>query len=86
MVAVRFIGFLNLTKAAFLLARWSCLLVRSGNTLLTEMLYAFLDSTEGQKRLNAIAQDIQFSPPSRSPLKNLTMASLSSLDIPDRSH
>lgn len=69
-----------------IIASQMVLIIRSGNSLLTEMLHAFLDSAEGQNRLNAVAQDIQFSSPSRSPLKNLTVTGLNALDIPDRSH
>jgi hypothetical protein len=40
------------------LAGQMVLVVRSGNSLLTEMFRAFLDSAEGQNRLNSIAQDM----------------------------
>ena len=62
------------------------LIVRSLNSNLTPMLNVFLRSAEGQKRLQALAQNIHFRSPHHSPLKYLSVSTLKTLAIPQPQH
>lgn len=70
-----------------LIASQMTLIVRSrslaADDRTTKMLFCFLASQEGQSRLYQAAREVNFKDPNQSPLRNLTIKELKTLDIPE---